>query len=189
LNKSNWERYFKDIVQVENEYFRKKWQELYEMRCKIAHNNMFTKTNYKVVEGIISDLMPGIETALLELDKIKVGDDVKERVTESFAMISTEYVGEFVLEYNKLSSILMDMLAANNLIEDGRNNKYPISKTMNILLENSIISDEEYKKIKVITFDRNKIVHEYNDNIDEENLKRGIKEIKSLVYELNKNQH
>lgn len=187
LNKSNWERYFKDIVQVENEYFRKKWEELYEMRCKIAHNNMFTKTNYKTVEGIISDLMPSIETALLELDKIKVGDDVKERVTESFAIISTEYVGEFILEYNKLSSILMDMLAANNLIEDGRNNKYSLSKTMNMLLENSIISDEEYKKIKLITFDRNKIVHEYNDNIDEENLKRGIKEIKSLVSELNRN--
>ena len=37
--KSNWDRYFKDIVSVEGAHLKKQWEKLYELRCKIAQYN------------------------------------------------------------------------------------------------------------------------------------------------------
>jgi cell division septum initiation protein DivIVA len=165
LYKSNWERYFKDIVQVENEHLRKQWDELYKLRCKIAHNNMFTKENYNKVNSIIAELKPSVETAIAQLDKITVDDNVKERVTESFAVINKEHLGEFIIEYNKLENSLQNLLqiigAEDKLFEMRKNSLS--SKSINFLLENKIITEEEYKKLKVMIYKRNNLVHGHSN--------------------------
>lgn len=187
LYKSNWERYFKGIVQVENEHLRKQWDELYKLRCKIAHNNMFTKENYNRVNSIITELKPSFETAIAQLDKITVDDNVKERVTENFAVINKEYLGEFIIEYNKLVNSLSDLLQTYG-IEDQQFDMRRInlsSKSLNYIYNKSIISEEEYKKLKVIIYKRNNLVHG-NSNIDEEyDLERYISDIKSINASIN----
>lgn len=39
--RSNWDRYFSEIVDCEAEYLNKRWKQLYELRCDIAHNKPF----------------------------------------------------------------------------------------------------------------------------------------------------
>ncbi|MDW6093081.1 HEPN domain-containing protein [Vibrio rhizosphaerae] len=62
---SNWERYFNDLVECESEYLEKRWRNLYELRNKIAHNKLFTKSDLdnvkKIAEEVKIKLIPALE--------------------------------------------------------------------------------------------------------------------------------
>ena len=45
---SNWERYFHKIIDYEEKSLKEKWEELYELRNKIAHNKHIFRTYAKV---------------------------------------------------------------------------------------------------------------------------------------------
>ncbi len=62
---SNWERYFTELVECESKYLQKRWKQLYDLRNKIAHNKLFTKSDLdnvkKVSEEVKSKLVPALE--------------------------------------------------------------------------------------------------------------------------------
>ncbi|WP_199465309.1 HEPN domain-containing protein [Vibrio sp. bablab_jr001] len=62
---SNWERYFTELVECESKYLQKRWKQLYELRNKIAHNKLFTKSDLdnvkKISEEVKSKLIPALE--------------------------------------------------------------------------------------------------------------------------------
>ncbi|HYX36241.1 MAG TPA: hypothetical protein VE954_24320 [Oligoflexus sp.] len=41
---SNWNRYFKSIVPCEDSFLKSRWEKLYELRCKIAHNSLYPRS-------------------------------------------------------------------------------------------------------------------------------------------------
>ena len=54
--KSNWDRYFSNIVECEGEYILKRWNTLYELRCKIAHNKIVIKKDYERITCLIKEV-------------------------------------------------------------------------------------------------------------------------------------
>lgn len=84
IPKSNWDRYFKNVVQVEGKQLKKKWSQLYEYRCKIAHNNKFTIDDYQSVRAIVSELKEYLEKALDKVSDINVEFNKKEYVLNSY---------------------------------------------------------------------------------------------------------
>ncbi|MGX9416161.1 hypothetical protein ACWU4D_02295 [Vibrio sp. WJH972] len=62
---SNWERYFTELVDCESKYLEKRWKQLYDLRNKIAHNKLFTKSDLdnvkKVSEEVKSKLLPALD--------------------------------------------------------------------------------------------------------------------------------
>ena len=170
FHKLTWERYFSKIVLVENEYLKKRWNELYALRCNIAHNNMFIVSNYKNLEFIVAELKPNIQKAIDELDSIKINDDFKESVSESFARTTNEQVGSFIIAYNKLDKEIHDVFI-NVLPEDGVKNEcipLPSTRLLAKLSEGGFIEEKAYKDLKMIIYKRNKIVYQDYHILDDE---------------------
>lgn len=84
LPKSNWDRFFNDIVNIEAEQLKKKWDQLYILRCKVAHNNQFSKEDYKNLQDIINNIKSQIDKAIENLDNVQVDDYQVEILNKNF---------------------------------------------------------------------------------------------------------
>ena len=175
--KSNWDRYFKDIVSVEGAHLKNQWEKLYELRCKIAHNNYFTITDFQQVTEIIDDLKPSIEKAIDTLDKITVDSSDKEMISESYAICSNEQIGTFVLAYKRLFDVLSQLCGTKHF------GMMSINMLASRLLDSHKITKEQYNMLKICNFKRNKIVHEPN-SVSADEIDKLIIEIELLTQEL-----
>ncbi len=174
IPKSNWDRYFKKIVSVDGAHLKKQWDRLYELRCKIAHNNFFTVSDYDEVIQIVNDLKPSIETAINTLDDISVKSTDKETISESYAIASNEQLGKLIVLYNEMITILQNK---GNM---GSSRPIPYQRLVRELLEKEYIDDEQYKKLKVIFYKRNQVIHKQN-SISAAGINELISEIESLI--------
>ena len=177
IPKSNWARYFSDVISTEDECLRKKWAELYGLRCKVAHNNLFTVEDLERVETLIREIKPHIENAIKELDKINVSDSDKEIISENLAKNANEEIGDFLGAYNTLYSILLDKYMGE---EKNVAKKIPYKRLIHELSSNGQISNVQAKKLQYLMYKRNNLVHGI-DVVNKEELCRMIQEIMEYV--------
>ncbi|MGG5343967.1 hypothetical protein [Enterococcus sp. AZ192] len=104
IKKSNWERYFKEIVDMESESLMKKLESLYELRCKVAHNNILTIENLKTIEKLTSELKETFSKVIEKLDTVEITDENKDVISENILRTNNEVVGDFLRNYNELMS-------------------------------------------------------------------------------------
>jgi len=83
IPKSNWARYFSSLVDCEDTFLRKRWTELYDLRCLVAHNNLMRKSDFDRIVTLISEIKPKLEKAIGNLDKVKVPEQEKENLAEN----------------------------------------------------------------------------------------------------------
>ncbi|MBQ9110008.1 MAG: hypothetical protein IJY06_01375 [Oscillospiraceae bacterium] len=158
---SNWDRYFKSILDVDSEKLKKQWKELYDLRCDIAHNNLFSLSNYNQVVKLTDELTPKIQAAIEKLDEIQIDSEDRERVFEANAS-PEELVGIFLRMYNNLFNILLDLAAGYSfLVSIPRIGRFhSILHILEILRANGYeTSDEAFKELKGVTYLRNKLTH------------------------------
>jgi len=53
IPKNNWDRYLSQIVDCESQQLKKKWTKLYEIRCKVAHNNSMLLNDFEEGKKIV----------------------------------------------------------------------------------------------------------------------------------------
>lgn len=107
--KSNWERYFNEHVECSEKELENKWEKLYCLRCDIAHNNEFNKSNYEDVKKYAEYVEPILIKAINELDKIEIKDEEKVKLSEykdnisksSLFLYGNEKLEDEVVEYLK----------------------------------------------------------------------------------------
>ncbi|CAI0766212.1 Uncharacterised protein [Serratia entomophila] len=80
LPKSNWERYFKEHINLDENELEKNWSELYILRCKVAHNKSFTKNDLDELVRLSGIVKPIILSAIGKLNLIEVPDEEKETI-------------------------------------------------------------------------------------------------------------
>lgn len=79
---SNWDRYFSKLINYKGELLAEKWDKLYELRNKIAHNKSFTKSELNEVRELSSELIEKINETIIELDKIELNTEQKEIIVK-----------------------------------------------------------------------------------------------------------
>lgn len=104
LPKSNWEKHFQEHVNCEGPYFKKRWDELYKFRCKIAHNTTFSNQDYKQVCNLIDQVRPYILDAIDNLDKIEVPEHEREELAEIVAIKTHALYGEYIQKWKKIEA-------------------------------------------------------------------------------------
>ncbi|MDO5356022.1 MAG: HEPN domain-containing protein, partial [Conchiformibius sp.] len=62
--KSNWDRYFKDKVDVDGEHLKKCWEKLYDIRCAIAHCREITKDEFVQLQQMSQEVGEKLNNAL-----------------------------------------------------------------------------------------------------------------------------
>ena len=97
---SNWTKYFSDEIDIKESELIKNWDELYNLRCKVAHNKSFYKQDYDKVTNLISKTKPALEKAIDNLDNIKISEssrsNIKKEVASEIATSKTETLPEWV---------------------------------------------------------------------------------------------
>lgn len=74
IPKDNWTRYFQSFVPFKG--FKEKWEELYLLRCKIAHNSLINKSDYENIKKLTTFLKEPVLLALSLVDKIDITDNL-----------------------------------------------------------------------------------------------------------------
>jgi len=103
IPKNNWDRYFSDLVPFESEQLRKKWEILYEIRCKVAHNKPMQFVDSEQAQKLCTELNEVIEKALDKIDKIEVPDEEQESIGLKTIGILNESTKSFIDRYLNLN--------------------------------------------------------------------------------------
>ena len=102
LPKSNWNRYFAEVIDYEESKFKKKWERLYELRCLVAHNRSITPKEYKEIMDLVSELEEEIQKALDGIENIVVPEEEKEDVAQSASRVAMQ---NFELQISSLGYV------------------------------------------------------------------------------------
>jgi predicted transport protein len=83
LPNSNWSKFFSAIVDQDGNYIKKRWEKLYDLRNKVAHNKEFKLLDLQDVQKLTEDINPYLEDALAKLDEVVVTEEqIEDVVTE-----------------------------------------------------------------------------------------------------------
>ncbi|NYS75873.1 MULTISPECIES: HEPN domain-containing protein [Bacillus] len=159
VSKSNWERYFSKIVLCEHEYLKKRWEILYDLRCKIAHNNKMNREDYNKTETIVLELKDKLQSAIDNLDKISITVEEKEDIAESMVINNHEAFGKFIYTYKQLEEELYNYSVKLGL-ELGHRGRQSSLIIIRGLYDKGLINKEIHNKLESIRKVRNSLVHD-----------------------------
>lgn len=97
---SNWERYFSEIVKCDADYLKNRWDKIYELRNKVAHNNIFSKNDYEILEKNINEVKEKLEKAVFSLNNITVSEEDKQIISDN--MIFDNLTATYTINDNSL---------------------------------------------------------------------------------------
>lgn len=170
---NNWDRYFSGIVEFEWDYLEKRWKKLYDLRCKVAHNNFLNKKDYDDVLRYFNELKPKLQTALDKIDEVKVSDEDQEELAESFAISSNSYYEEFINNWKILEYILVSIVAKVDGSDEGLlvKRSHTPRVFMKILLEKGLVDSSFIMKVDHLRNIRNDLVHNLHYNASESDIR------------------
>lgn len=178
---SNWEKFFRKVVSVDGEYLKKRWDELYILRCNVAHNIGINANEYERVCTLCQEIGEPLKKTIEDLDKITVDTNSKEMLAENIVANKAKQVGLFLFDFKKLEDSIIECFSKNKL--SIKQQLVMSSNNIKLLLDRNIIDEKTYKNIRNIIYLRNKTVHQ-TDEFDEQvvqNLKDAGNKINELI--------
>ena len=149
---NNWEKYFAHIVKCESDFLIKRWEKLYDYRCKIAHCRGMKKNDFLELKKISDEVIEKIEPALNSINDIYIDDQDKEELAENLTSEVNKNFSIFISQYHKLlyliASIFEAVSSKDNIIQKPKKNSI-----------NDIITHSDY------LYNKNLITKEMLDNI------------------------
>lgn len=178
--KSNWERYFSKVVDCDDSYLNKRWKELYELRCMIAHNAIIKKLDYEKIVQLVDEVSEQLNKAIDNLDKINVPYEEKDRVAENVVSNTNALYGNFI----KLWKILQFSLFKIIKNEEDSIRHRPIGALLNELYIGGNIDDEQLKEGRELNHFRNSLIHEVNTSFNDAEIRLNIFRLENLIASL-----
>ncbi|WP_421947444.1 hypothetical protein [Phaeodactylibacter xiamenensis] len=105
---SNWDKYFEEKVNTSREKLSKLWTELYNLRCKIAHNKTFHKGDLDSVIKISNEIKPILSQAIESLGEIDVSNQSKIDLEYNIAGSFNKSYTKFITHFRVLNQIVID---------------------------------------------------------------------------------
>lgn len=90
LPKSNWERYFEGKIDYKAEQLFNDWDDLYQLRNKIAHNRGIAKSDFERIQQLASQIKAALGEAInkLETGSIELSEEQKLDVMSEVSSIN-----------------------------------------------------------------------------------------------------
>ncbi len=166
---SNWERYFSSQVNCSAEELERLWIDLYELRCKVAHNKSFTKSDLSDCKRISSRLEAILGEAIEKLDDIHIDEDEAEDIVLD-VVATTKYGNKvtkkaFLTECRRLLSFIF-ILSTPLKTRRPKGGRRSLWSDLRNLLDDGRIDDAQYERIKLAIVTRNRLVHGFEEHID-----------------------
>ncbi|OEZ75374.1 hypothetical protein JAB6_55960 [Janthinobacterium sp. HH104] len=191
LPKSNWERYFREYVNCEGNYLQTRWEKLYKYRCKIAHNNSFTREDFKQTTILIDEISPKITDAISNLDKVEVPEADRDELAEIAAIRTSALYGDYIQRWKEVEKNIFELYkSANPEIDEEtiRKRRYQPLILLRELLEHGYIGKRTHKEICEASQVRNIIVHEPGHHFSAEEMSQRVVRLGEITDQLS-NSH
>lgn len=183
IPKSNWERYFSKIVDCDYEYLKKRWETLYELRCKIAHNNRMNREDFDKTEKLVNEVKEKLNDAIENLDKLSISVEEKENIAESMIINTNELYGAFIMNYRKFEEEVFNLCKKVDLTPGGNYRAGTYSSTQ-ALYKKGVIDKDILEKMVRIQKIRNRIVHENEACFTEQDLSNFTDLTNEIIFKL-----
>jgi hypothetical protein len=111
---SNWSRYFSSLVNCNDSFLQKRWMELYDLRCQIAHNALVSKSDFTRISELTAELKEKLTEAINKLPQVQVPSEEVALVSENAAasasalLIALLFTSKDFEERNELSHWLLN---------------------------------------------------------------------------------
>lgn len=93
IPRSNWEKYFSSLVDEKNHSLERKWELLYKLRNKVAHNRNVKKSEFDQIKGLASNIKEVIGKATAKLGEIDINEEDRELIIFSYRSESPSAIG------------------------------------------------------------------------------------------------
>jgi hypothetical protein len=179
---SNWDKFFFDKVACPKEQLSKQWDELYDLRCRVAHNKTFTKADLDKSQELCKNLKDVLTKAIDNLDKIKLSEVEQADITETVAGNFNYLHGEFMARWRELTRVVYMLVddkiksTSPELVDEKR----LFSKDLALLAKTKVIGTEIYSIISRLRHIRNEIVH-HTDTLTQEEVTTYIEDVKKVT--------
>lgn len=82
--RSNWEKYFSVLIDDRESSLEKKWELLYKLRNKVAHNRHVKKDEFERIKGLASQIKEIIAKASAKVGEIDLNEEDRELIIYSY---------------------------------------------------------------------------------------------------------
>jgi hypothetical protein len=177
--KSNWDKYFSKIVDCTDEYLDRRWKDLYDLRCSVAHNALLNKDEYERVARLASEIEFHLQKAIDNLDKVHVPPADKEQVAENVVGSISKDLGEFIqswklFEKAMLTNIEYDLGMTSTKIGNLR-------QAIQALREKQVVDDKfQRESLELMDF-RNRVVHDSRIDFTETEIRSNLAKLDELT--------
>ncbi len=152
---SNWQRYFSGIVECESDYLRVRWEKLYDLRCQVAHNAEFSRSDYDSMVSLVNEIMPKMQDALDKINQIHIPNDEQEAIIENATSSVQDEFDSYNIEWQTLRSVLLELAEICGIECEDTDYTGVIRRR---LLQEKVISFSESKSIERYHKIRNVII-------------------------------
>jgi hypothetical protein len=114
IPKSNWDKHFTSILDGDGSQLEAKWNRLYKLRNKVAHNRFITKAEYGEITGICSQVKQLLTSALNKLGEIDLDVEERESVVLSYQSQSPAAIS-YMAEKSVAELFMKDGFEVDNL--------------------------------------------------------------------------
>ena len=179
--RSNWDRYFSGIVECDGAYLDKRWKQLYELRCMVAHNALIGSQDYDSIVRLVSEVGAYLQRALDNLDRIHLPDEDKEQVAENVVSNISAGYGEFIRLWKSLESVLNRMSTDLELETTSDVERFSTRQVLGSLSDNELIDKDLYEEAIALSELRNILVHDASVAINEQEIESYIRRLENLI--------
>lgn len=174
LPQSNWTRYFSALVACDDQYLKKRWDALYELRCKVAHNAIVSKSDYEKTATLASELEGTLEDAIKKLPQVEVPQSEIEQVAENAASSVNETLGEFLYAWRELEKRVFE--ASGESDRPGAS----VYRAIQFLKGDGRLDEVQFRRILSLSQFRNHLVHYAGYVPETAEMRKAIEDIVAL---------
>ena len=176
--KSNWEKYFSKIVDCTDDYLDKRWKELYDLRCSVAHNALLNRDEHERVCRLVSEIELPLQKAIENLDKVHVPQADKEQVAENAASSISLVYGEFIQTWKLFEKALSNAQKDLGIASENFQSVYQMIQS---LRANNVLDDEFYQASKELLNVRSQVVHNNRIDFTEQEIRNYLLQLNELI--------
>lgn len=149
---SNWDKFFKDIVDCDDTYLKSRWNNLYDLRNIVAHTSSLSEDKYLEIESLVNDVQPKLMEAFEKLNTIKLKSNERLAISEKIATNVDPNVGHY---FEDLNDYEMEIRA---LVDGGEN--LPFKALVQQLKSENRIDTDTFNKIEQMMELKSKLIFE-----------------------------
>jgi hypothetical protein len=116
IPKSNWERYFSKYIKIDK--LNEKWEELYKLRNKVAHNKNINIGDYEKIIKLTNEIKEALNKATNKLDEINIKEEDKKEITKAEVFDNIVNKPLSLLSYELQKNSFVEYLTNHNLNEN-----------------------------------------------------------------------